>query len=89
MDPTALETAKAEYGAGRAYTDYRALLDDPESEVVSLCVPQFLHRSMGSDMEGMIGWVDAFSGKWRWRKRAAAEGRYTCIDTVMPENRHG
>src|SRR5438034_5738777 len=46
VNPAALEAAKAEFGAARAYTDYRALLDDPEIDVVSLCVPHFLHRPM-------------------------------------------
>jgi predicted dehydrogenase len=43
------EAAQAEFGAARAYTDYRALLDDPEVDLVSLCVPHFLHRQMALD----------------------------------------
>jgi hypothetical protein len=35
---------------------------------------------MGSDLEGMIGCVDAATGKWRWRQQTAAKGRFTCID---------
>ena len=46
VNPAALETARGEYDAARAYTDFRALLDDDEIDVVSLCVPHFLHRSM-------------------------------------------
>jgi UDP-N-acetyl-2-amino-2-deoxyglucuronate dehydrogenase len=49
VDDAALERARAEFGASRAITDYRALLDDPEVDVVSLCVPHFLHRRMALD----------------------------------------
>jgi predicted dehydrogenase len=40
------ERARAEFGAGKAYGDYRSLLDDPEVDLVSLCVPHFFHRSL-------------------------------------------
>src|SRR5438552_5951378 len=46
VDAGRLEAAKAEFGATRAYADYRALLDDPEVDLVSLCVPHFLHREI-------------------------------------------
>jgi hypothetical protein len=36
--------------------------------------------SAPSDEEDIIGCVDADSGKWRWRRHAVAEGRYTLID---------
>jgi predicted dehydrogenase len=46
VDAGRLEAAKVEFGAARAYADYRALLDDPEVDLVSLCVPHFLHREI-------------------------------------------
>src|SRR5262245_46588371 len=46
VNPTALAAAQGEFGAAKAYTDYRALLDDPGVDVISLCVPHFLHRPM-------------------------------------------
>jgi predicted dehydrogenase len=44
VNADALERAKSEFGAPRSYTEYRALLDDPDIDIVSLCVPHFLHR---------------------------------------------
>lgn len=32
-----------------SYTDYQAVLDDPQVDVVSLCVPSGLHASMGQE----------------------------------------
>lgn len=49
VNPEALDRAGSEFGAGRKYTDYRALLDDPAVDVVSLCVPHFLHRRIALD----------------------------------------
>lgn len=46
VDPEALETARQEFAAPRAYTDYRALFDDPDIDVVSLCVPHHVHREL-------------------------------------------
>jgi predicted dehydrogenase len=45
----ALEAARSEFGAAGAYADYRALLDDPRVDVVSLCVPHFMHRRLALD----------------------------------------
>ncbi len=45
----ALEASRQEFEAARAYTEYRSLLDDPEIDVVSLCVPHFLHRRIALD----------------------------------------
>jgi predicted dehydrogenase len=46
VNAEALEKAEAEFDAARSYTEYRALLDDPNIDVISLCVPHFLHRRM-------------------------------------------
>lgn len=35
------------FGAGRAVTDWRELLDDPSIDAVSVTVPNFLHREIG------------------------------------------
>ncbi|GAC57791.1 putative oxidoreductase [Gordonia hirsuta DSM 44140 = NBRC 16056] len=40
--------AAAQYGARCAYEDWRAVLDDPEVEAVSVTVPNFLHTEIGS-----------------------------------------
>jgi len=40
--------AAAKYGV-TAYTDYRQLLDDPNVDVVSVCVPSGLHSQMGQE----------------------------------------
>jgi predicted dehydrogenase len=49
VDPDAREHAKAEYQVPRAWADYREALDDPEVDLISLCVPHFLHRRMALD----------------------------------------
>ncbi|MBW3622593.1 MAG: Gfo/Idh/MocA family oxidoreductase [Armatimonadetes bacterium] len=50
IHPAALEKAREEFGVPKAYADYRSLLEDPEVEVVSLCVPHFLHRPMALEI---------------------------------------
>ncbi len=45
--PGRAETFAARFGADAAYTDWRALLDDPSIEAVSVTVPNFLHRDIG------------------------------------------
>ncbi|NMD54770.1 MULTISPECIES: Gfo/Idh/MocA family protein [Tsukamurella] len=37
----------ARFGAEAAYTDWRAVLDDPSIDAVSVTVPNFLHRDIG------------------------------------------
>lgn len=43
------EKAAADYGSGTAMTDYRAILDDPEVEAVSICTPNHVHASLSID----------------------------------------
>lgn len=40
------EKRKSEWGAAKAYEDYRALLDDPEVDAVEILTPHTLHETM-------------------------------------------
>ncbi|WP_040768858.1 Gfo/Idh/MocA family protein [Tsukamurella sp. 1534] len=46
--PGRAETFAARFGARTAATDWRAVLDDPSVDAVSVTVPNFLHREIGS-----------------------------------------
>ena len=37
-----------EYGCGTVVTDYKQILNDPEIEAVSVCVPNNMHVSLGA-----------------------------------------
>ena len=41
--PERLKEKAAEFGVGKTYTDYKALLADPEIDAVSVCVPNDMH----------------------------------------------
>ncbi|WP_135555633.1 Gfo/Idh/MocA family protein [Paenibacillus cymbidii] len=43
------EKAVKEYGCGKATNDYRAILEDPEVEAVSICTPNHVHASIAID----------------------------------------
>ncbi|CAM3795606.1 Gfo/Idh/MocA family protein [Tsukamurella ocularis] len=45
--PGRAEAFAARFGAGAAYTDWRAVLNDPTVDAVSVTVPNFLHREIG------------------------------------------
>lgn len=45
--PGRAEQSAAQYGAERACSDWREVLADPEVDVVSVTVPNFLHREIG------------------------------------------
>jgi predicted dehydrogenase len=45
--PGRAEEAAARFGFARATTDWRALLTDPEVELVSVTTPNWLHREIG------------------------------------------
>ncbi|MDP6666583.1 MAG: Gfo/Idh/MocA family oxidoreductase [Dehalococcoidia bacterium] len=47
--PGVAEARTTEWGAQRAYTDYRALLDDPNVDAVDIITPHNLHRQMTID----------------------------------------
>lgn len=43
------DSRAAEWGASKSYTDYRALLDDPDVDAVDIITPHDLHRHMSID----------------------------------------
>jgi len=45
-DPAALANAGKRFNVARQLTDYRALLDQPEIDVVAICTPTLLHVDM-------------------------------------------
>ncbi|MGX9295624.1 Gfo/Idh/MocA family protein [Tsukamurella paurometabola] len=45
--PGRAEDFAARFGAAASYTDWRAVLDDPAIDAVSVTVPNFLHREIG------------------------------------------
>ena len=49
IDEMRATSAKREYGFQEAYTDYRALLSRSDIDVVSICTPPHLHRSIVID----------------------------------------
>ena len=47
--PERAEKAVADYGCGKAITDYHEILADPEIEAVSVCTPNYAHASITID----------------------------------------
>lgn len=45
-DPALLARRSAEWGVERTYSEYQALLDDPEIDAVEIVTPHHLHRDM-------------------------------------------
>lgn len=43
LDPKRAQAMQAQFGARRAYTDYRELIADPEVEAVTVATPDFAH----------------------------------------------
>lgn len=43
------EKAVEEFGCGKAISDYRVMLEDPEVEAVSICTPNHVHASISID----------------------------------------
>lgn len=46
LDQARVEAFANRFGIPRRYTDYRHLLADPEVDLVSICVPNFLHHEV-------------------------------------------
>ena len=46
LDPAIAESKRVELGFRRATTDYREVIDDPAVELISICVPNALHREI-------------------------------------------
>ncbi|MFT3876036.1 MAG: Gfo/Idh/MocA family oxidoreductase [Propioniciclava sp.] len=58
--PATREAAVGEMGFARAVEDYRALIEDPEVDVVSICSPNFLHRevALAAAAAGKPFWIE-------------------------------
>lgn len=62
-------------GYERASADYRAVLEDPEVDVVSICAPNFLHAEMGiaAARAGKHFWIEKPVGRGETETAAVAE----------------
>ena len=62
-------------GYERASADYRAVLEDPEVDVVSICAPNFLHAEMGiaAAKAGKHFWIEKPVGRGEAETEAVAE----------------
>jgi len=49
VNQKAADAAAAKHKIPKTFTDYRAMLDDPEIDTVAICTPPFLHRRMFMD----------------------------------------
>lgn len=47
--PEQAETAAAQYGISKIYTEYQQMLKEPELDVVHICTPHHLHTQMAVD----------------------------------------
>lgn len=65
-------------GYERAGTDYRAVLDDPEVDVVSICAPNMLHREIGiaAAEAGKHVWIEKPVGRDADDTAAVAEAAH-------------
>ena len=63
--PDRAEYARDVLGYGRASTDYRDVLADPEVDVVSICAPNLLHREIGiaAAQAGKPFWIEKPVGR--------------------------
>lgn len=66
-------------GYERVSTDYRAVLDDPEVDVVSICAPNMLHREIGiaATRAGKHVWIEKPVGRDADDTAAIAEAAHT------------
>jgi predicted dehydrogenase len=46
LDPARVAEFADRFGIPQRYTDYHELMDDPEVQLISICVPNFLHRDV-------------------------------------------
>lgn len=46
LDPARLAAFADRFGITKRYSDYRQLVNDPEIQLVSICLPNFLHREV-------------------------------------------
>ncbi|WP_344780184.1 Gfo/Idh/MocA family oxidoreductase [Gordonia caeni] len=84
--PGRAEAGAQQYGAGRAYSDWRDLLADPEIEAVSVTVPNFLHAEIGTAVleAGKHLWIEKPVGLTAAdaaavNRAAAAAGKQTAV----------
>lgn len=54
-NPEKIAAVQAKTGLTKSYTDYREMLAVEKPDIVSVCVPNFLHRQIASDaMEAVL-----------------------------------
>ncbi|WP_022900356.1 Gfo/Idh/MocA family protein [Humibacter albus] len=70
-----LDYARDGLGFARASTDYHAVIDDPEVDVVSICAPNFLHAEMATAAAsaGKAFWIEKPAGRDASETQAIAE----------------
>ncbi|MBB2991716.1 putative dehydrogenase [Mycolicibacterium iranicum] len=79
--PGRAQDAARQFGAERALTDWRALLDDPELRAVSVTAPNFLHRE--------IGVAVAESGKHLWIEKPVGLTAADALDVALAADTQG
>src|SRR5690606_26534964 len=73
-----VDYARDVLGYQRAGGDYRAVLDDPEVDVVSICAPNMLHEEIGvaAARAGKHFWIEKPVGRDAAETRAVAEAAH-------------
>src|SRR4051794_28149226 len=76
--PDRVEYARDVLGYERASTDYRAVLADPEVDVVSICAPNMLHKEIGiaAAQAGKPFWIEKPVGRDAADTAAVAEAAH-------------
>src|SRR5690606_37410912 len=76
--PDRVDYARDVLGYQRAGGDYRAVLDDPEVDVVSICAPNMLHEEIGvaAARAGKHFWIEKPVGRDAAETRAVAEAAH-------------
>ena len=84
-----LDYAREVLGYDRASTDYRAVLADPDVDVVSICAPNMLHREIGvaAAEAGKPFWIEKPVGRDAQRdgrgRRRGPGGRRHHLDRLQ------
>lgn len=87
-----VDYARDVLGYERVSTDYRAVLEDPEVDVVSICAPNMLHKEIGlaAAAAGKHVWIEKPVGRDAGDTAAVAEAAHTAgvITSVGFNYRH-
>src|SRR5207249_10314573 len=79
-------------GYGQASTDYRAVLADPDVDVVSICAPNYVHReiAIAAAEAGKPFWIEKPVGRDAAETGAvAAAARAAGVETTIGYNYRG